>query len=235
MSPRFTQQLLKILFTTIGIGMIAGALWAGYSTRTFLADAARAEGVVLDFEQHRSSDSTRYSPVVRFTARDGREITFVSSWSSNRRGMAHGETVTVLYPPASPADARIERFFDLWGLSAILGGIGVVFLGFGVGFILADVHARRRARDLKLNGRLIQADVQGVERSTGLSVNGQTPYRIRCQWQDPATGDVHVFASENLWYDPTAFITSQQIGVRIDPKRPSRYWVDVSALPELAG
>lgn len=67
-----------------------------------------------------------------------------------------------------------------------------------------------------------------------MSVNGQHPFQIFCQWQDPQTSKVHVFASENLWYDPSAFIHDKTFQVYLEPGNAEHYYVDISALPDLA-
>ena len=70
---------------------------------------------------------------------------------------------------------------------------------------------------------------------TRYSVNGQHPWRILAQWQNPATGKLHLFHSENLWFDPSRFVATQkQVRVLIDPQQPNRYSMDLSFLPELA-
>jgi len=81
----------------------------------------------------------------------------------------------------------------------------------------------------------IEAVPVDVQRNTSYSVNGQHPWRIIVQWQNPATGKLHLFRSDNLWFDPSRFVAQQkQIRVLIDPQKPKRYSMDVSFLPELA-
>ncbi len=65
-------------------------------------------------------------------------------------------------------------------------------------------------------------------------MNGQSPFRIVTQWQDPATATIHLFRSDNLWFDPTDHIPGESINVYIRPDNPKRYWVDTSFLPKMA-
>ena len=83
-------------------------------------------------------------------------------------------------------------------------------------------------------GNAIETDLQGVERNTTLEVNGKHPWRISSQWLDPVANKLRVFYSENLWFDPTSFVTRKQVTVLLDPKDPKRYYMDVSFLPQLA-
>ena len=57
-------------------------------------------------------------------------------------------------------------------------------------------------------------------------MNGRSPWRIVSRWLDPARNELHLFESENLWFDPAPFITWKRIRVSIDSKR---YSMDVSS------
>ena len=85
-----------------------------------------------------------------------------------------------------------------------------------------------------MNGRHVQANFERVELNTSLRVNGACPYRIVCQWLNPATNQVHVFKSHNLWFDPTDYISGKTLEVIIDPNSYKRYVVETSFLPKLA-
>ena len=98
--------------------------------------------------------------------------------------------------------------------------------------------ARCRTSDRKnawlhQNGRRIQAEITGVELDTSLTVNGANPYRILCQWLDPAKNEMHVFHSGHIWYDPTNYITGKTLEVLVDPNNPHRYTVETSFLPKV--
>jgi hypothetical protein len=224
--------IIKYVFSLFGIAMLAGGLFAYQHTRSFLATAARAEGTVVEVIHQRSSDSSTYKPVVQFATADGRQVEFTSSVGSNPPAYSKGAKVEVLYQPSSPEQARINGFLDLWLLPAILGGMGAVFTLIGVVVFFVGPMSRRKIERLKAHGRRIEADFQGVELNKSLSVNDRSPYRVLAQWQNPATSAVHVFQSENLWFDPTKFITQKRLTVFIDGDNPKRYHVDLSFLPK---
>ena len=227
-------SIIKYLFTLVGIGMLAGAFYLYGSTRDFLAEAATADATVVELARSRSSDSTTYKPVVQFTSRDGQAIEFISSTGSNPPSYSRGEKVEVLYRPDDPQDARINGFFSLWGGALIVAGLGVVFFLVGGGLLLAAVVKRRNNAYLKHNGTRIVTDYTGVELNTSLRVNGRHPYRVLSQWQNPSTSEIHVFESDNLWFDPEDYIKSDKITVLIDRNNPKKYFVDLSFLPKLA-
>ncbi|HSD12543.1 MAG TPA: DUF3592 domain-containing protein, partial [Patescibacteria group bacterium] len=123
-----TPTLVGVVFLVVGLGALALAVWLGMDTRSFIAGAARADGTVIDLVASSSSDSsTTYRPTVRFTAADGREITFTSSTGSSPPSHREGDAVRVLYEPSLPQHAEIDSFFDLWLGPLIAGIFGVVF------------------------------------------------------------------------------------------------------------
>lgn len=226
--------IIKYVFSLIGLGMLVGAFFWYKSTNDFLAEAIRAEGTVIELRLSRSSDSTTYAPVVNFIARNGEKITFVSSVSSNPPSYTVGEKADIFYLPADPYDAKLDSFFSLWGGATIVGGMGGLFFLIGSALAILPMMKGRRDESLKRQGIPIETEFQSVERNMAYSVNGRHPFRILTQWQNPATSEVHVFHSNNLWFDPTNYIKSKRITVFVERNNPKRYFVDLSFLPKMA-
>ncbi|MGM0769095.1 MAG: DUF3592 domain-containing protein [Pseudomonadota bacterium] len=229
-----TFNTLRVIFALIGLGMLAGAFFSFQSTSSFLETATAKPGVVTDLIYSRSSDSSAYYPVVRFEDEQGRTVEFQSSSGSNPASFSRGEGVRVLFTPGDPGSARIDGFFELWGVTLIVGGLGMAFFLVGSGMFVVPAIRSGSAAKLRQTGHLVQCSYQGVEQNTRLVMNGRSPFQIVCQWQNPATSDVHVSRSGNLWFDPSQHIQSDSIGVYINPNNPKRYWVDTSFLPKQA-
>lgn len=222
------------LFFIIGIGLMGAAVYFALATQSFLATAVTAEGTVLALERSRSGDSNSLRPRVAFTDAEGNRREFVSSVGSSFANFQRGDAVRVFYQPDDPERARIDSFLHLWFLPLLLGGMGLVFSSLGGGILTFQMLGRRRATWLREQGERVEAKFQGVSRNLSLQVNGRHPFRIACQWQDPADGRVHVFLSENIWYDPTEFLASDQpIPVWIEPGNPKKHLVDTSFLPPM--
>jgi hypothetical protein len=228
-------SIVKYVFAIVGAGMLLGAGAMRAHTSTFLAHASAAQGTVVALQPKRSSDngSTTYSPVVRFE-HDGQMIEFTSQTSSSPPAYHVDEIVPVLYLDTNPYDAKLNAFFSLWGGVVILGGLGAVFLLIGGGMILVPLRRKRADDYLAHEGVPVEADIQSVGINTAVSVSGRNPFRIVAQWQDPATSQVHVFESHNIWFDPSSFIKQKSVRVFIDRTNPKKYYVDVSFLPQLA-
>jgi hypothetical protein len=227
-------NMMKYLFLTLGAVLLAVATFSARNTQTFIAESTAAPGTVIDMVRRQSSDSDTYAPVVQFATTAGDTIEFTSSTSSNPPSYHTGERVEVLYRPNAPHAARINAFGSLWGTALIVGGLGAIFFSIGAGVVLAAVFEARKAADLKLNGKKVLTTVQRVELNKSLKVNGKSPYRVFTHWQNPATGRTHVFKSNNVWFDPSSYVTGRNIAVFVGRGDPNRYHVDLSFLPESA-
>ncbi len=227
-------SIIKYVFTLIGAAVLVGTVYWFQNTRAFVATATTAEGTVVDVVQSRSSDSITYKPVVRYKTAAGEMVEFVSSTGSNPPSYNKGEKVEVLYRSAEPSDASINSFFDLWFGHMILGGLGSIFFLIGGGIIVATTLKGRQGEYLKTQGVPIETNFQSVELNTSVSVNGRHPFRVMTQWQNPATSQIHVFASDNLWFDPTPYVQGKKITVLIERDNPKKYLVELSFLPKLS-
>lgn len=114
--------------------------------------------------------------------------------------------------------------------------LGLVFALVGGGILGYGTVAKRRQAWLLSNGRPVPATFDHVEVNTTVAVNDKHPFRIVGHWHDRTRNELHVFRSTNLWVDPTPFVVEgQSLKVLIDPRKPSRYHMDVSFLPRVRG
>jgi hypothetical protein len=233
-----SMRLFFGIFTVIGLGLLIGGVFAFQHTRRFLATAISVPGVVTEnvWQERRSSNNSIHGdfyPRIRFRTTDGQEISFITNSGSNPPSYHVNERITILYDPQQPYDARIQSFVELWLLPTILCGLGIFFCSFGVVAAIWKVLNARKNAWLQQNGRRIQAEFTCVELNTSLRVNGTSPYRLVCQWLDPATNKMHVFHSANIWFDPTNYIPGKTLDVLLDPENPHRYLVETSFLPDV--
>jgi predicted RNA-binding protein associated with RNAse of E/G family len=116
-----------------------------------------------------------------------------------------------------------------------VGGLGTIFLLIGVLLTLIPKLRSRRDEALKATGTPVSARFQRVQVNDTMEVNGRNPFVVLAQWVNPETHEIHVFQSNNLWFDPTGHITADHpITVYIDRNNPKKYYVDLSFLPKLA-
>lgn len=104
--------------------------------------------------------------------------------------------------------------------------VGILFFFIGVGMLASLSRTRRLRRWLDDNGRIIQADILGVQFDTRVRVNGRCPLVLQCQARNPADGKVYVFDSDSLWFDPTPYLDGRTtMPVLVDPDNYHRYQV----------
>lgn len=223
--------IIKYVFLTIGTAMLAGAIYLYLDKQTFLEKAEVAQGKVVEMLSSRSNNSIMYRPVFEFTTKDGQKIEFTSSVSSNPPSYSEGESVEILYDPSNPNKADINGFSSLYLGPLILGILGTVFFLIGFLIILFGYLKQKKSQYLLNNGKRISTKFENVQLNTNLSVNGRNPFQICSQWLDTTTNELYVFKSDNIWFDPTDFIKTEEIKVMIDPNNPKKYFMDISFLP----
>lgn len=223
--------VVGIILGLLGVILLAVATWTALSSHRLQRDGLRADGEVIELVRKRDDDGdTTWAPVFRFTTADGKVIDVQSSISSAPASHAVGESVQVLYRADAPHAARIDSFFQLWGLSLIVGGLGVLFGSMTLGLAVAGLLAWRRRRHLDRVAQTVQASLTAVDR---IHDDDGTHFRIRAQWLSPRDNTVHLFESEALDFDPTPYIRANQpITVRIDPDDPANHAMDIGFLPE---
>jgi Protein of unknown function (DUF3592) len=226
-----TMRIARIVFLLTGGCLLLGACLSKRSTDAFVSQAIKAEGVVLDLVRKKSTDST-YAPVVKFMTTAGEPIEFISSLSSYPPDYKRGQKVEVLYRANDPQMAAIGDAKSLWFGWKVLTTLGAFCSLTGAALWAYGARKTRLLAHLKRNGTPVQADVMSVERNTMYSYNDQHPFVIAAQWQDPATKTVHVFKSENIWFDPAAHVEGKKIEVIVDQNNPKRYHMDLTSLPK---
>lgn len=230
------KQGVFILFLVIGLLLSLGAGYSVYDVKQFKKSAILTQGTVIQLIENidNKNNSKTFTPVIHYKTVKGDEFTMTSSVSSNPPAYSIGETVSIFYKGNNPQEARIDGFLSNWLLTLILGTIGLVFFLIGSIPLILSSRAKSNAAYLKQHGIKLKALYSSVEHNTSLTVNGRSPFRIVCQWQNPSDNKLFIFRSENVWFNPEPYIDRQHIDVYVKPANYKKYVVDVSFLPELA-
>lgn len=93
--------LFGLVFFGIGAGLTYHQLQLGHQ-------GVEVSGQVVSLSTNCDSDGCSYSPIVRFTTRNGQTITFESKFSSSPPSYDVGEVVTVIYATENSENAIIK-------------------------------------------------------------------------------------------------------------------------------
>lgn len=208
----------------MGVVIWAQAFYIYQKDRVFTEKAKLASGTVL-----RSSANDR--TFVSFVTTEGKQIKFSSYTGNNPSGFTEGESVEVLYDPANPNNARINDFYILYLGVTVVGFIGAVSFFTGFSFFRSDRSKYKKTDFLQQGGKSITTKFIDVQVDLGVSFNDSNPYFICTEWLDPKTNKILFFESDDIWFDPTEFIKTDEIKVLIDPNDPKKYTMDISFLP----
>lgn len=129
----------------MGIGLLTTTFFLLYNNYKFLETAVIFQGTVIGFENyHSSGHSVLFRPIVKFIDEKEHNIEFVSNSANSRRQYQVGEKVEVIYNSIAPNEAKINSFFEIWGVATITGKGGVGLFIFGWSNYVFD----KKKRDL---------------------------------------------------------------------------------------
>ncbi len=234
---KYAKLLCGSLFATIGLLVVGFAcLWIVRNAH-FANFGTHAEGKVVENVSRRSQNSSggaySYYPIVEFMTDAGKSVRIQSTLGTNPALYSVGDSVKVLYDAKQPNRAKIDSDTEAW-LPVGLAAFGSIFALIGLYVVFVEISSARHRHDARLHGTRVTATITGIEMDQSIDVGGQRPYLILAQWLNPATGQLHLFKSESIWFDPKPFIKGETISVFVEPHNPKSYYVDISILPKIA-
>lgn len=116
----------RLIFLVIGILILILGIYLYGKQNEFINTAEKAEGTVVG--NYRRSSGRNVAPIVEFVSKDNKIICFKSTLFSDPPAYDVCEKVKVYYDPMLPENAKIDSFFELWGVIAIVSSIAVVFI-----------------------------------------------------------------------------------------------------------
>lgn len=120
-----------------------------------------------------------------------------------------------------------------WGFLLVFGIMAPIFLVIGLWCFVHEIGKKRQSNRLLNAGNYIMAEITEVTFNGAVRVNGKHPFIIKCIYQD-MEGNIHIFTSRDLFFDPRPFLKDQQVKVYVDADNYNHYYVDVdSVLPQV--
>lgn len=108
----------------------------------------------------------------------------------------------------------------------IFGGVGLVLFVIGIVCLWSSIQKRKRMNHVLSAGKYVMADITGIDQYYNIRINGRHPYIVTCQYQD-ISGNVHIFRSRYLKYDPSPFLQNPMVRVYVDAENYKYYYVDI--------
>ena len=115
-------MLMFVSIAAIAQGAFVGAvaIYLITKTRAFLGRAIRTDALVVDalasVSRHHelSMRGTTFRPVVEFTDETGQNQRVEISLGMSHPSWSQGDTISILYAPDDPKNARLDTFIGLW-------------------------------------------------------------------------------------------------------------------------
>lgn len=122
---------------------------------------------------------------------------------------------------------------DAGAFRAIFCGLGAVLLIVGVLCLCLEVRTRVRNNRLISSGQYIMAEISEITMNYTVSVNRSHPYIVICRYQD-MYGNIHLFRSRNLFFDPAPLLKDQMVRVYVEGEDYKHYYMDIDeVLPKV--
>jgi len=140
-SARKAQAIKLIGGIFLAVGLVVAAIGAYFfiGTQDLLQNGQRSTGKVVEL---RKAPTARYfSTVVEFETTAQGKVTAISKMGSNPPAHKVGDSVTVFYRAQSPEDILLDEPLELWFLSGLFGGIGLIFCTIGGGVLISILVA----------------------------------------------------------------------------------------------
>jgi hypothetical protein len=146
---RYWDKIMRLwmpVYIAIAAGMIYGGYYWSQNYDEFAARALAAQGQISGFETKTGTEGgITYSAKVRFKDQNQKSYSFTDKVSSSHPSLKTGDRVKVLYDPAAPSDAIIDRgFLNKLPMAALMGA-GVLFLYYAL-----RAYLRMRGRKLRV-------------------------------------------------------------------------------------
>lgn len=230
MKPMSALRIIEVVFQVFGTGCLIGAAVCAAKARTFVQEADRSEGVVVDNLASRDSDGDlTYRAVVEYSQAGGGRGRFNADVASNPPSFEVGERVQILVSRDGSRQS-IDSFGQIWFLPVFLAGFGAVFGGIGFAFPIARKRKAEFVRYVKHTGEAVETSDVEVRINRHFSVNDRNPWYLRCKAK--VDGVETVFKSGNIWEDPSIAIADRKIRIHYLRQDPKKHWVDIGFLDE---
>jgi hypothetical protein len=222
-------KYIGLLFALVGAFFIVAGLIIITNEMSFKSNGIESVARITDIKTYRSGDDVNYRVYVMYTVNNQVYKQTLNYWDAT---MTVDKEIKIFYNPNNPSEiiANNASYFAL--IVPILGGIAFVF---GMLMIIHDIKAKNTKLELLKNGEYINAEIEEVIYNTSVTFNRISPFFITCKWKNPDDGNIYLFKSENIWYNPEDTIKQRNITtlpVYINRENLKKYFVSLENLED---
>jgi hypothetical protein len=131
----FVEKHWTKFFLAVGIPLLLLSLYFVYDSWQFIQKSEKTTGVVVDYHEgvinKKGRKRASVAPIVEFKTHDAKKHLYYHDVYSRPPMYDIGEEVDIYYDKTNPDNAS---FGFRWFLCGILGGLGILFTGFGMAF-----------------------------------------------------------------------------------------------------
>lgn len=214
-------SLIGFIFFSLGIVLF-------FTLSIDKEDRVYTTAIIERIDQYRDSDGdTSYDVFVSYIVDDKKYIEELNSYSSSYR---EGKEIEVYYDKNNPNKVRTNGFE--FGF-LIFSGLGLIFVVIGISGIVKGILKKKKEKELKQTGMIIEAEYVTTLVNRNFEVNGENPYNIICKFYNYNTNQFEEIKSDNLWFNPEPAIMQNNITkfkVYVNPNNLSEYFIDTSEI-----
>lgn len=216
-------RISGIICIVVCLLFVAVAVFMFHENATFDGKYEKITAKITDIDTYRRKGKTRHRAYVSYEY-EGEQYNHVSIGSySSSTGL--GKYIDVYIDPNDPDETKSKPSGVIVFVMLLSGG----FIGFW-GVRLLSNSGSKGSIDLRMKGQLVYANVTYCS-PTGITLNRQDTYQIKAEYID-GNGKTRFVKTELLDFDPTSYVfeNNGQIKVYIDPKKPSKYYIDTNEI-----
>lgn len=220
------------IFAAAGMVLFFVAFSLSQEALQFFSYDGFVDGEVVGFSESISIDdetgaeTTLYAPVYQFEVDEN--IYFVtSSMRISNTGVSEGDIVPIRYNPNNPQQAEMNRLWYLYATPIMSFSFAAVFFLVGAVPLLFSVKKRKHAKWLKAHGKKVAGVVTSIERSWGMTNNGQPAHYLKATYTSD-TGHAETLTSHRSFgIDTNSYRKGQHVTVYMHPTNPKDYIFDI--------
>ena len=217
---------LKVIFAIVGFAFMIGGLFWFMHQKSIVETGEVIKAVISNIDSYRDSDGdTEHHAYVDYSY-GGEEYSKVkmSEYSSN---MYEGKEIEVYINPDNPWEVTSKSLVYLGPI--IFGGIGAVFFVIAMAFVGFDTKKKNKIQKIIQNGTKVYGIVESGYEDRTYKVNGRSPYKFKCSYEDEYSGQKIICESGRVWEYPDNYI-GQQVTIYVDRNNKANYYVDLEEL-----